>query len=303
MDTTLIRIQMKTEMELTGLFSLFSQFSQRSFHWSFSVSAEKSLTLGSVFFLYLSIIAFMFYVEKTLGGKHSLDAGLLLAFNPYVVYAYSGYTEALMFFLSTVGFLALLDRQYLRAGIWGALLSATRVTGIFFVFPLARHSLTFGFFRIPYSLVLALLVSPLGLALYMYYLFVHTGDSLAFKNIQISWGRTVVNPFVETFSGLSQGGWHAWFSCVFVLSLLVAIYLFRQGLVDLALYLLPSVLLPAFYGLGSMPRFVFWQMPFLYGLLLLTRSSALARRLLLIMASSLSTITTFYWFLGRSVLT
>ena len=280
------------------LFPILANIASRVFF----VSGEKALTLGSVFFLYCSILAFMIYVEKTLGRVHAIDAGVLLAFNPYLMYAYSGYAEPLTFFLCTLCFLALLGRRYLCAGFLGAFLSASRLVGIFFVFPLARNLLSFGRSRSPYYLLLPLLLSPLGLALYMYHLFDLTGDPLAFKNVQISWGRTLVNPLAQAFSGLSQGGWHAWFSFVFLFGVLVGIYLLAIGCTDLALYLLPSVLLPAFYGLSSMPRFVFWQMPFLYGLLLLTRSSRLTRILLLVMAGSFSTITTFYWFLGRSVL-
>ncbi len=117
------------------------------------------------------------------------------------------HTEALFILLTTLGFLSLERGQTLRAGLLGALLSATRVTGVLFVFAIladaiVRHARERGSLAaLPArllgnpSLVLALVVAPLGLFAYIAFLQSHVGDGFGFAHIQRGWGRDLEPPW------------------------------------------------------------------------------------------------------------
>jgi hypothetical protein len=136
---------------------------------------------------------------------YALYAAFLLA-GPFSVYFTTFMTEA-MFVLLTIGvFLSIRQSNYLLAGVLAALLSATRIVGVFVVFAIVlamflehrrRGGTVAGF--IPELLrrpvwLLAIVVSPLGAFVYMAYLDWRLGDALAFQHVQRAWGRVVGNP-------------------------------------------------------------------------------------------------------------
>jgi hypothetical protein len=99
-------------------------------------------------------------------------------------------TEALFLFLTVGSFYAARRRSWWLAGICGALASATRVTGILLLPALALlYWLTYRpDWRRRDALSLALV--PVGLVSFMYYLYLVTGNPLAFKDILVTWGRS-----------------------------------------------------------------------------------------------------------------
>jgi len=135
----------------------------------------------------------------------TLYAAFILA-GPFSVYFTTFMTET-MFTLLTIGvFLALRQSSYLLAGVLAALLSATRIVGVFIVFAIVlamflehrrRGGTVAGFIpellRRPFWL-LAIVISPLGAFAYMAFLDGLLGDALAFQHVQRAWGRVVGNP-------------------------------------------------------------------------------------------------------------
>lgn len=100
-------------------------------------------------------------------------------------------TESLFLLLTTGSFLAAKRERWWLAGLIGALASATRVTGVL-LFPtllvLALQTYGRNFWRRPQLLGLCLI--PAGLLSFMYYLYMITGNPLAFKDILVRWGRS-----------------------------------------------------------------------------------------------------------------
>jgi Gpi18-like mannosyltransferase len=93
-------------------------------------------------------------------------------------------TESLFLLLSAGTFLAAARQRWLAAGLLGALTSATRVIGIcllpaLLLLPFQRKS----------KQRLWILIVPLGVAAFVAYLYVRTGDPLAFIHAQTLWGR------------------------------------------------------------------------------------------------------------------
>ncbi len=268
------------------------------------VSAQFALVLASKFFLFLSLWAFLVLVEKELGADAKLAAGLVVAFNPYIIYAHAGYTETLYFFLTTLSFLFLHTGRFILAGMAGALLSATRLVGIVFLVPYLLNSSKF--FReknlqsyVPAFLLGSLLV-PLGLGLYMAYLHSHVGDALAFKNVQVAWGRSVENPFAILIAGLSVSGWERFFALSALASLVMSIWLVIQRRLDYAFFLVIVTLIPLSTGLWSMPRYIFWQMPFLFGMVIIFMKNRLLGGVYLVFSGGVGAVVVVSWALGKN---
>lgn len=97
-------------------------------------------------------------------------------------------TESLFLLLTVGSFYAARRDAWWTAGLLGALSSATRVTGVLLLPVLCvlywqQHR---GRPRVD---VLKLMLIPLGLLSFMYYLDLITGDALAFRHVLGSWGR------------------------------------------------------------------------------------------------------------------
>jgi len=139
---------------------------------------------------------------------HRLFAALLLA-GPFSFYFATLYSESLFLLLTVLAFVALERRNFLAAGLWGALLSATRTVGVLFVFALAfaalRELRRDGWRTVTRrpDLILSLLLVPLGLFAFMIWLYGATGDALAFLHIQRGWDRETVNPALAIWHALT----------------------------------------------------------------------------------------------------
>lgn len=140
----------------------------------------------------------------------------LMSFGVYSFYFSSLYTEA-FYLLFLVGALYYLEqKRYLAVGILGALLSATRNTGVVLVFAVLVHFISLQkqrlgkkfwkqimlkFFQ-EYKLILCIALIPLGLFLFMTFLKHLTGDPMAFMRVQIVWNRIIGSPFKNLYLAL-----------------------------------------------------------------------------------------------------
>jgi hypothetical protein len=117
---------------------------------------------------------------------------LYISVFPTSLFFFAGYTESLFLFLSVAAFYYLRRRDWLLAGIFGALASATRVTGILllipFVYEYARYS-NFSWRKADVRGFIGLALIPLGLLTYMVYLHSTVGDALAFGHYQAAWQK------------------------------------------------------------------------------------------------------------------
>jgi len=140
---------------------------------------------------------------------YALFAALLLA-GPFSFYFATAYSESLFLLLTVIAFSRLQSRNYLAAGIAGAALAATRTVGVLFVFALLTEAVLELRQRIAGELpkrpdiVLGLLLAPLGLFAFMAWLYLVTGDALAFLHIQRGWDRESTSPALALWSALTS---------------------------------------------------------------------------------------------------
>lgn len=152
-----------------------------------SLSPAIAGILLNQLFLFLALLVFYKYLLLFIDDSNSRFGVLLLAFSPFSVYFASLYTEALFLLLSLSGFYFMRINRPIISALCGGLLSATRPVGIMFSFSYFMYYLFRSMLRL--KILICCIITTLGLLFYMLYLQIHTGDFLAFHNIQRGWGR------------------------------------------------------------------------------------------------------------------
>jgi Mannosyltransferase (PIG-V) len=207
---------------------------------------------------------------------------------PTAIFFSAVYSESLFFCLTVASFYYVRERRWITAGIFGCLAALTRSEGILLAAPLFIEWVVAAkeggreFFRYWVDDVVRPLVGlalvPLGLALYMAYCWVLTGDPLRFSHVQSHWGRHFTPPWVSVANTVTKM-LHAHatqtianeslelaFTALMLVTLVVGV---RRMRLSYTVYMALSILIPMSTGsLMSMPRFalVLFPMFALFGL-------------------------------------
>ncbi|HAC64464.1 MAG TPA: hypothetical protein DCF68_13225 [Cyanothece sp. UBA12306] len=160
----------------------------------FPAAVAGTLINNSAFLVTLFIL--YHWVKRTNGHQCARWAILVLAWCPLSLFATVVYTEGLFLCLSTAS-LSAFDRQsYLQAAIWGALATATRITGLALI---PAFLLTAWRSKAPIIAYLSSLGSAVGVLIYSSYCWIQFNDPLAFITVQhTQWNRS---------QGLDWQGW------------------------------------------------------------------------------------------------
>lgn len=204
---------------------------------------------------------------------YTLFSAFLVA-GPFSIWFTTFYTEVLFLFLTVCVFAALERRRFVLAGVFAALLSATRIVGCFIVFAIVielwrAHREAGGTWRdaIPGVLkrpdwLLAIFLAPLGLFAYMLFLHLHIGDAIAFSHVQRAWARPTGLPPMFLYDALfdpAPGAAMPTFSQQLAIATLVgyalAITLIVRRQFAMGVYSLLCLTAPLFAGMASMLRF------------------------------------------------
>jgi hypothetical protein len=247
---------------------------------------------------------------------YTLFSAFLLA-GPFSIWFTTFYTEALFLLLSLCVFAALQKKQFLLAGLFAALLSGTRIVGVFIVFAILieiwrAHRAAGGSWRdfIPAVLkqptqLLAIFIAPLGLFAYMAYLHFHIGDALAFSHVQRAWSRPTGSPVVFVWNALTSFPKEGWIptpsqqlAVAVIVGYALAIALLVRKRYGMAVYALICLTLPLFAGMASVARFTaaLAPMPLMLTELLASRRWLFAVSLFLLLAAGY--FTTVGWLTG-----
>ncbi len=208
-----------------------------------------------------------------------------LFLGPLSYYFATLYTEALFILLTVSGFVLLRQRNYVAAGLTGALMSATRSTGLLFAAAILiaayQNHLKDGgglrsFVRTLWrrtDLLVAVGLVPIGISIFAIYLWFHSGDALAFVHIQRAWGRDFQDPFAnlwaalvvqfQTYNNYSSISTDLAFGLAAIIGLALSAVMAWKGRWDWAIFSLFGVLLPLSTNTYSMLRFVVGLAPVL----------------------------------------
>ena len=235
-----------------------------------NLSAELSLIFVSEFMYFWCIFVFILFSRSFFENISPNIAAATFVFMPLSVHALAGYTESTFFLLTMLVFLTFSQKKYMTCGFLGTLLSMTRSIGVFIV-PALALSKFFSFFKLPFrekvDFVSCMMLIPLGLFLYMFYLWYHTGDALAFFHVQIGWRGNPDhwNPFFDFWKNMGAPYYSFRFAGVVIsfVSFFFIVFLFFKKKYDLAWFLLFCTFVPLMSGIYSMLRFLFWNPAFL----------------------------------------
>lgn len=239
---------------------------------------------------------------------YALYAAFMLC-GPLSIYFTTFFTEVMFVLLTTLVFRFLGRSNYLGAAGATALLSATRIVGVFASLSIGVQALMDwrrntgswrgvvpGLLRQP-RLVLAIFVAPLGLFVYMAFLHYWMGDGLAFSHVQRAWGRQVANPAMYLWRGLTTApGQGQLIHNSQILALAAVAGLILTGVLawrrqwPAALFALLCILIPLTAGLASMLRFMAGMAP-----LTITLMTILGRHRI-VFALSLAALIAGAWF-------
>jgi hypothetical protein len=207
---------------------------------------------------------------------------------PTAIFFSAVYSESLFLFLTVASFYYVRERRWVLAGAFGFLAALTRAEGVLLAAPLFIEWVVAAkeggreFFRYWVDDVVKPLIGmalvPLGLASYMAYLWVLSGDPLRFSHVQAHWGRHFTPPWVS-FANTVQKIAHAQapqtianqaLELAFTLLMLTVLFVgMRRLRLSYVVYMALSIVIPMCTGsLLSMPRFalVLFPMFALFGL-------------------------------------
>jgi hypothetical protein len=125
---------------------------------------------------------------------------------PTSVFFSAVYTESLFFMLTVASFYYMRAHRWWLAGAIGFFAALTRVEGILLVVPFAMewHARYRSAPARAIEHLLPAVLVPLGMSLYMAYLWVLRADPLYFSHVQIHWNRHLAAPWVSVADAFSK---------------------------------------------------------------------------------------------------
>jgi len=188
-----------------GLIHVFSKIVPVSSYLAGFIVANSALAV----FVYFAVK----YLDRVAVSSNRAAAAVFLMAFPYGFYFSLTYGESTYAALAMAAFYFLARGNILSSALFAAFLSATRVTGVLFTPIIVGHYLCRAYqaYRaqgraagaaILWSGVFPVALAPLGLFLFMFYLYCHMGDAFAFLHVQRGWGRTEQDPLIVLANGL-----------------------------------------------------------------------------------------------------
>ena len=226
---------------------------------------------------FLVALAYFYALVKLEYGEENIayHAIFYIAIFPTAIFFSAVYTESLFLALTVASVYYARHGNFITSGVFGALASLTRVEGILIALPLMYEIWQAWRQRRGTTLlrgVVGLCIVPVGLFIYMGYLYALVGDPLHFSHVQSSWNRHLAGPWVAFYNTFKEIAHRSVASSVTVnhlielaftiIFLILLVEAFRRLRFSYALYFAVSLLVPmSTASLMSMPRFVLVVFP------------------------------------------
>jgi Gpi18-like mannosyltransferase len=236
-------------------------------------------------FFYLALVIFYHLLNKDFDSTVARNSLFYLTFSPYAIFFFLGYTESLSLFLSLAAFLCLQHSRYWLTGLCGFLAALTHSQGVLLVIPFAVVILQrFWLWDREQTnwwqklhACFPLLLIPLGIVVFMLYLWITKGSPLIFSIQEAqSWHRPLTFPLWSMVLTI-QAIFHApntYFQfmnlldllCVFV-PLIILVPGWKRLPLHYALFALATILLNISYPQGmlepltAVPRYMLLVFP------------------------------------------
>ena len=271
-----VNVEAQANWAFFPLFPLLSKIIGDIFNIGYVYSAFLVANIS----FFISLILLFIYVRLSLSKSDAVFATYLLAFSPYSVYFSIPYTEGLFILLLISVLLCAETKHWFLAGVLAALLSATRNLGAFIIFPMMIIAMRqFGVKRLvkvkdqALLPVFAMAIAPLGLFLYMFFLYHHVGDAFAFKNVQIAYNRSIGNPINNLVNGIFSDRFITRYFCSFaIFGIFCSIFLAVKKRYAEALLTFILIIVPLSTGYWSLPRYTMVAFPIYISVAIIAKS-------------------------------
>ena len=251
---------------------------------------------------------------------------ILLFASPYAFYAGSTYTESLFIMTIALSFYNIIKKNYLAAGFFAMLTSATRIVGCILVFPIIIE-MFFDWIRLEdrkiphikdfkkfcrclwdfilYELkrpvdIFSVMIAPLGTFAYMFFLRIFCGDPWAFMHVQIAWRDDNYFPIIGVLWKACTGQlelrytYMGWF-CIVAFALYG--YMIYRKYISMAIFGIIALLIPLTSHVMSTPRFIIGVWVTYIGVYdLLARMPKILRVLIITALIVIESFMIFYWY-------
>jgi len=260
---------------LTSLFGTIQAFSP--------IQYFSGLFLSNIYF-FLALVVFYKLLKLDYKDNIAFQTILLLLVFPTSFFFVSIYTESLFLLLSLLSFYFVRKGNYWRAGLFGALLTATKFVGIAILpalileFLIREKIVNLKLFRQKLLKLLPILLAPLGLISYMYYNSYKWGDPLFFVKAQeefannrssssiILFPQTIIRYF-KIFFTVSPNQFEFWVALLelsaFIFASIMLYVAYKKGVrVTYLIFAAFAFLIPASTGtFTSIPRYILTMFP------------------------------------------
>ncbi len=231
-------------------------------------SINSALLFNNGIFLVFIIILYQ-YVNPLIGEDNAFKGVAAFCFFPFTIYLSIPYSESLYLTLLFLALKYLNKHKYWKAVFCGMLLSVTRNGGVFFVIILFSQYIPFLFKEIAekksiikevLNFAFLVLTFPVLFELYCLYLYIKTGDALAFIHIQRGYGRIVGKSPIETIVSLYQNPEPYTLYCLIALfvGILSSIWIIKNKMIGIGIFSIVPLILTLYTGnVAGMSRYSF----------------------------------------------
>jgi Gpi18-like mannosyltransferase len=156
--------------------------------------------------LFFGLLFLYKLVEHEFQRTDARRAIFYISIFPTAVFFSAVYTESLFFMLTVASFYYMRERRWWFAGVIGCFAALTRVEGVLLVVPFAIewYLVHRGDPRAGLRHLAPVLFIPLGLGIYMAYLWVLSGDPLMFSHVQANWNRHFAAPWTSVWNSVHK---------------------------------------------------------------------------------------------------
>ncbi|WP_420917109.1 glycosyltransferase family 39 protein [Dictyobacter halimunensis] len=176
------------------------------------------IIISNVFF-FLALVFLYLLVDELFDASIARMSIFYLAFAPYALFFFIGYTEALFLFLCILVFFCLQKAiktrrliYWLLAGIGGLFAALSRSQGVLLAVPFlvvfiqqyfSRQNFSTTTWRQKILAFIPIVLIPLGVGIYMLYLWHTKGDPLLFSKAEaLGWGRKLTPPWISVANAI-----------------------------------------------------------------------------------------------------
>lgn len=235
--------------------------------------------ISTIFWSGFLIVGYLYITETRKSIRSAVIFIILMSCGIFSFYFSITYTESTFLFFAISSLYFIQKKEYILAGIFGAIASATRNMGIMLVFAMAveytqsymskENKSIKGYIKeafMDYKLIFGVSLIPIGFFSYMTYLWIKVGDPMAFSRIEIAWNKSFSNPIKNVYNALiNNNKYDRIMALIALIAIGITIYLFIKKRYTESIMGIIFILIPLSTGMQSIGRYIIGSFVYILG--------------------------------------